>query len=98
MKNSASVIALVALVGLGSPAFASDEAKAQATATHQLKDGGTLYIFKDGKMAKEDKYGKAVYLKKGQTLETADGKKLIVNSNEVARLRNLISEGHTDGM
>lgn len=96
MKNTSSVLALVALVGLAAPAFAGDVAKARATATHQLKDGGTLYVFKDGKMAKESKYGKAVYLKKGETLETVDGKKLVANSNEVARLGDLISEGHLD--
>lgn len=96
MKNILSMLALVVLVGLAAPAIAADVAKAHAAATHQLKDGGTLYIFKDGKMAKENKYGNAVYLKKGETLETVDGKKLVANSNEVARLRDLISEGHLD--
>ena len=57
MKNILSMLALVVLVGLAAPAIAADVAKAQAAATHQLKDGGTLYIFKDGKMAKENKYG-----------------------------------------
>lgn len=96
MKNTASAMTLVALLGLSGAAFAGDVAKAQAAATHQLKDGGTLYIFRDGKMAKEDKYGKSVYLKKGETLETTDGRKIIANSNEVARLGNLIKEGHSD--
>ncbi|MGQ0599466.1 CopK family periplasmic copper-binding protein [Aquabacterium sp.] len=96
MKNVSSMFALVVLVGLAAPAIAADAAKAQAAATHQLKDGGTLYIFKDGKMAKENKYGNAVYLKKGETQETVDGQKLVANSNEVARLRDLIGVGHLD--
>ena len=69
MKNSTSLITLVALIGFVGSAYAGDAAKNQAAATHQLKDGGTLYIFKDGKMAKESKYGKAVYMKKGETLD-----------------------------
>lgn len=96
MKNTASTITLVIWLGLVQVAFASDVAKAQAAATHQLKDGGTLYIFTDGKMAKEDKYGKAVYLKKGETLETIDAKKIVANGNEVARLNNFLTEGHSD--
>lgn len=96
MKNSTSLITLVALIGFVGSAYAGDAVKNQVAATHQLKDGGTLYIFKDGKMAKESKYGKAVYMKKGETLETVDGKKIVASSNEVARLGNLISEGHLD--
>lgn len=96
MKNSASLITLVASIGFAGSAFAGDAAKNQAAATHQLRDGGTLYVFKDGKMAKESKYGKAVYLTKGETLETVDGKRIVASSNEVARLGGLISEGHLD--
>jgi len=45
-------------------------------------------------MAKEDQFGRAVYLQKGQSLETADGQKIEANSNEVARLGGLLREGH----
>ncbi|OVZ13842.1 copper resistance protein CopK, partial [Pseudomonas aeruginosa] len=33
-----------------------------AKGTISLADGGTLYIFKDGKMAQESRFGRAVYL------------------------------------
>lgn len=49
MKNSTSLITLVALIGFVGSVYAGDAAKNQAAATHQLKDGGTLYLFKDGK-------------------------------------------------
>lgn len=45
-------------------------------------------------MAKEDPFGRAVFLQKGQSLETTDGQKIEANSNEVARLGGLLQEGH----
>ncbi len=94
MKKSALMIVFATLFGVVGASYGGDAAKAKAKDVHQLKDGGTLYIFQDGKMAKEDRYGKAVYLKKGESLETVEGKKIVANSNEVARLGNLLTEGH----
>jgi len=51
-------------------------------------------LSKDGKMAQENNFGRAVYLKQGQAYETTDGQKIIANSNEVARLDSLIQQGH----
>lgn len=51
-----------------------------------LKDGSTVYIFKNGKMAMEDKFGRAVPMKQGQLMETADGQKIVMLGNELARL------------
>ena len=86
---AAGVLAVAAL-----PALAHDAVSASADKLWRLKDGGTLYVFKDGKMALEDAYGRATFLKKGQVLETADGQKITATSNEVARLHNLILQGH----
>ncbi len=96
MKKSILAMTLGTLISFVGAVHAGDAAKVQATIIHHLKDGGTLYIFSDGKMAKESKYGVAVYLKRGEILETVDGKRLTANSNEVARLGNLLSEGHQD--
>jgi hypothetical protein len=45
-------------------------------------------------MAKEDRYGRAAYLKQGETLELADGRKVTAVGNEVARLDGLLNDGH----
>ncbi len=38
-----------------------------------LKDGSTLYIFKDGKMSMENKLSHIVGMKNGVVMETKDG-------------------------
>ena len=51
-----------------------------------LKDGTTVYVFKDGKMAMEDRLGRTVVMKPGQVMQTTDGQTLVMIGNEVARL------------
>lgn len=51
-----------------------------------LKDGSTVYIFKDGKMAMEDKVGRVVPMKAGQVMQTQDGQSILMIGNELARL------------
>lgn len=51
-----------------------------------LKDGTTVYVFKDGKIAMEDKLGRTVAMKPGQVMQTTDGQSLVMIGNEVARL------------
>lgn len=51
-----------------------------------LKDGSTVYIFKDGKMAMEDKLGRSTPMKAGHVMETKDGQKVVMVGNELARL------------
>ncbi|NMG28065.1 CopK family periplasmic copper-binding protein [Aromatoleum evansii] len=41
--------------------------------SHELKDGPTVYIFQDGKMAMEDKFGRATSMEEGDDMETKDG-------------------------
>ncbi|MBN9373605.1 CopK family periplasmic copper-binding protein [Hydrogenophaga sp.] len=89
-------ITVFALSLLASSAFASDAANQEAKQTVALKDGGILYVFKDGKMAKEDRYGRAEYLRSGIVLQTVDGKEITASSNEVARLDYLLKKGHNN--
>jgi hypothetical protein len=78
-------------------AFASDAARAAAQKTLDLKDGSTVYIFKDGKMAMEDKFGRAMRMKKGVVMETKDGQKIMMHGDEVMCLESLMKEGHEGG-
>ena len=63
----------------------------------QLKDGSTVYILKDGKMAMEDKSGRAVRMKQGQVMETKDGQKIMMHGDEVMRLDNILHQDHRGG-
>ena len=57
-----------------------------------LKDGSTLYIFKDGKMGMEDKAGRPSFMESGQIMETKDGKKFIMKGNEIYRVEEVTGE------
>lgn len=61
----------------------------------ELKDGSTVYIFKDGKMGMEDKYGRAAFMKPGHIMETKEGKKIIMVGNEIWRVEAIVHEFHT---
>ena len=92
--NLTALVLAAAIAGAAVPVFARDALPQAARQTINLKDGSTLYVFKDGKMAKEDRFGRAVHLKSGEVLEALDGRKLTARGNEVARLEGLLSEGH----
>lgn len=57
-----------------------------------LKDGATVHVFSDGKMAMEDRYGRAVSMPDGATMETSAGDKIQMRGNEVARLGFLLQK------
>lgn len=76
------------------PTFAMDAAQSEAKQVIPLQNGETLYIFKDGLMAKESKFGRVVHLSKGEVVQTADGKSITTVGNEVARLSYLLGKGH----
>ncbi len=78
-------------------AFADDAARAAAQRTIELKDGSTLYIFKDGKMSMADKFGRPMRMKQDVVMETKDGEKIIMHGDEVARLESLSRKGHEGG-
>lgn len=95
MKATLSALALaLATAGAAAPAFARDGLPLATQQTLNLKDGSTLYVFKDGKMAREDRFGRAAYLKQGEVLELVDGRKVTAIGNEVARLDGLLNDGH----
>ena len=81
MKN---VLITVALSVLAASAFAVDAGLVEKSIP--LKDGSTVYLFKDGKMGMEDKLGRTVRMKQGHVMETKDGQKIIMIGDEVARL------------
>jgi len=66
MKSQIVIAAL--LSALSVPAFAGHAAAQAAKEMVPLADGGTLYIFKDGKMAQESRFGRAVYLNVGASV------------------------------
>ena len=63
----------------------------------QLKDGSTVHIFPDGKMAMEDRFGRARHMAPGQAMQTRDGQTVVMNGNEVARLDQLLSAHYIGG-
>ena len=90
MFKKLSLLALVSLVSAS--ALAVDMGKVEKSIP--LKDGSTLYIFKDGKMGMEDKLGKVMAMKQGKLMETADGKKIVMTGNEVWRVDEMLHRDH----
>ena len=89
-----SLFAAVVLSALASSAFASDSLANNVDKTYRLKDGGTVFVFKDWKLAMADKFDRAIHVSKGQVLETTDGQKISMTSSESARLDFLLRQGH----
>lgn len=50
-----------------------------------LKDGTTLVVFKDGKMAMRDDRGRPMSMKENHPMETGDGKLIMMRGNELWR-------------
>ncbi|MDP3841563.1 MAG: periplasmic Cu(I)/Cu(II)-binding protein CopK [Oxalobacteraceae bacterium] len=88
------LLMVVAMSTVAVSAFAGDAARAAAQKTIELKNGSTIYIFKDGKMSMENKSGRAVRMKKDVVMETKDGEKIMMHGDEVMRLDSLLKEGH----
>lgn len=80
------IIAASSMVALS--AFAVDKGNVQKSI--ELKNGSTVYVFKDGKMGMEDKLGRAARMKPGQVMEAKDGQKLIMVGDEVMRVESLL--------
>lgn len=85
-------IVIAALSTLGASAYAVDASQVEKSI--ELKDGSTVYIFKDGKMGMEDKLGRAVRMKQGQVMEAKDGQKIMMHGDEVMRLDNILHQNH----
>lgn len=91
------LLVIAAMGSVAASAFAGDVARATAEKTIELKDGSTVYLFKDGKMAMEDKLGRAMRMKEGHVMETKDGQKIMMHGDEVMRLDSLLRRGHEGG-
>lgn len=74
-----SAIVLAATAAIGAE-------KAGVDKSFVLQDGSTVYIFKDGKMAMEDRMGRTVPMKPGHVMKTKDGQQILMVGNELARL------------
>ena len=95
MKLNLGTIALaIALAGTAVPVLAGDAAAQEAKQIANLTDGSILYVFKDGKMSMEDKYGRPMRMKAGLVMEAKDGQRLTMVGDEVARLQLLQIQGH----
>ena len=92
MKYQFAIVALLSTLSV--PAFAGDYVSQAVKETVPLADGGTLYIFKDGKMAQENRFGRAVNQTIGTSVTTKDNRNIAITSNEVARLGSLLKQGH----
>ena len=92
MFKKVLLAASVAMISVS--AFAVDASKVEKSI--ELKNGSTVYFFKDGKMGMEDKYGRATSMKAGQVMETKDGKRIIMIGNEVARLEPILRGDRTN--
>lgn len=64
----------------GASAYAVDASQVEKRI--ELKDGATVYLFKDGKMRMEDQFGRATYIESGHVMEAKVGIKIIINGNE----------------
>lgn len=94
IRKSFIALSLVA-TALSAAATGVDPAKGDAAVVQsiQLKDGVVMHHYRDGKMSMEDKYGRVVYMKEGVSMQTEDGRTIIMKGNEVARL---YQEKHLD--
>uniref|UniRef100_Q47DR2 Copper resistance protein K n=1 Tax=Dechloromonas aromatica (strain RCB) TaxID=159087 RepID=Q47DR2_DECAR len=86
------LLMVVAMSTVGISAYAVDGAQVEKSI--ELKDGSTVYIFKDGKMGMEDKMGHAVRMKQDAVMETKDGQKIMMHGDEVMRLDNILHKDH----
>ena len=83
-------VAIAATI-LSLPAFAQVSASyttddLEVTRTIALKDGSSVTVYKDGKMAMEDRFGRSISMKPGQVMETRDDGKVVMTGNETYRV------------
>ena len=75
----------------------SNSAAKQGAQTVELTDGSTVHVFADGKMAMESRFGRAAHMAPGHAMQTRDGKTIVMNGNEVARLEQAIIKNRAGG-
>lgn len=80
----AKILALTATALIATTAFGADDP--DIVKSYELKDGLTVHVYKDGKMAMEDKGGRGRSMKDGHIMETTDGQKIMMKGNELWRV------------
>ena len=81
----ATVLASASLMASAANAPA-DRVGAQGEQLVTLQDGGTLHIYKDGKMAEENAFGRPTVVTPGQQLHAQNGNTITMIGDEVGRL------------
>lgn len=69
--------------------FPAKEIAATGVRSETLQDGSTLYVFKDGKMAMENRFGRPLSMKDGQPMKTVNGETVVMNGSELWRLQEV---------
>lgn len=92
MKIHTALLLSSVLAAAAMPAVARDALPLVTTQSYALQDGSTLHVFADGKMAREDRFGRAATLKPGETLLLKDGQKIQAVGNEAGRLSVILNE------
>jgi hypothetical protein len=87
MKTKIAALAFGSLIAYAATALGIEPKDYERSI--ELKNGGTVYIFKDGRMAYEDRFGHPVRVKTGEMVETKSGEKLTVRSDDEGRLLQL---------
>ena len=83
-----NILLVAAISAISVSAFATGNDQVQQSV--QLKDGSTVHIFKDGKMAMEDRFGRAVRMEPGHVMEARNGEKIKMQGDEVGRLASIL--------
>jgi len=95
MKHLKKLVALAVVGAVSTSAFALGSGDIERTVP--LKDGTTLHVFNDGLMGMEDRYGHAMHMAGGETMVAADGSRITMRGNEVARVDALLSADRSGG-
>jgi hypothetical protein len=64
----------------------------QVEELHLLKDGSTVYVFKDGKMGMENRFGIPASMPEGVRMETKNGQAIVMKGDEVWRVHALLNQ------
>ena len=90
-----SILVIAALSSATAFAAGDNDARLAAKQVIELQDGSLVYVFDNGKMALENKYGIAVRTEPGTALQAKDGSTITMVGDEVARLDSLLRPTHS---
>lgn len=68
------------------PVPARQATYASSTQKIELLDGSTVYLFENGKMGMEDRYGRPTRMQPGASMQTKDGRVITMTGDETARV------------